>query len=117
MLCTLEYINNHTSTFLARMFFQHCDRRMILFLAEIVINLLDGVIGVIKNDKRPYLKFRSLLEKVYKYSVKMKTNNGKKEKTKVNISLSQQRAVFSSPKGLQLIKLLFNIVQNRQFTR
>ena len=87
---------------------------MIMFLAEIVVNLLDGNLIEINNnnDKRPYLKFRLLLEKIY--NAGMGKNN---KKTTLNITLSQQRAVFSSPKGLQLVKLLFNIVKNRQFTR
>ena len=65
MLCNLEYINNHTSAFLARTFFQHCDKRMIMFLAEIVVNLLDVNLIELNNDKRPYLRFRLLLEKIY----------------------------------------------------
>ena len=89
---------------------------MIMFLAEIVVNLLDGNLIEINNnnDKRPYLKFRLLLEKIYNAGM---GKNKKKKTTTLNITLSQQRAVFSSPKGLQLVKLLFNIVKNRQFTR
>ncbi len=109
MICILEYINNHSSKFLARTFFQHCDQRLIKFLVEIVINVLDGTLKV--GDKKPFYKYRPELQGVYNIGKKAVTT---KKLSKTN--LQHQRAVLSSPRGLKLVNTLFNTVQNRQFS-
>jgi len=121
MICILEYINNRSNNFLlAKAFFRHCDKRMIQFLTEIVINLLEGIIHI--EDKRPFRKYRSQLEALYKLGTQQGGSTKKKGPKKgteksVKLNLKRQRAVFCSPKGLKLVKGLFNIVQKRQFTR
>jgi len=120
MISILAYINNRSNNFLVKTFFRHCDKRMIQFLSEIVINLLEGVIPI--EDKSPFRKYRSQLEKLYILGVQGggSTKRKKKKMTAaktVKLNLKRQRAVFCSPKGLKLVKVLFNIVQNRQFTR
>ncbi len=110
MTCILEYINTHSSKMLAKMFYQHCDKRMILFINEIVLNLLDGVIPVDNTNKKQFLKFRLQLEPLYKLGKQRKRGD-------VNATLTRQRAVLCSHKGLKLVKILFNLIRNRQFTR
>jgi hypothetical protein len=71
---------------------------MILFITEIVINLLEGSLGV--ESKTPFLKYQSLLEKLYTYG------GGGRGRMDISAKLSERRAVLSSPKGLKLVKLL-----------
>jgi len=63
MISILAYINNRSNNFLVKTFIRHCDKRMIQFLSEIVINLLEGIIPI--EDKRPFRKYRSQLETLY----------------------------------------------------
>ena len=71
---------------------------MILFITEIVINLLEGSLAVESN--RPFLKYQSLLEKLYA------CGGGGCGRMDVSAKLSERRAVLSTPKGLKLVKLL-----------
>jgi hypothetical protein len=98
MLSTLEYVNERVPAHLAKAFFKHCDKIMILFVTEIVINLLEGAIPVKSN--RPFLKYQSLLEKLYVYG------GGGGGRMDISAKLSERRAVLSAPKGLKLVKLL-----------
>jgi hypothetical protein len=77
---------------------------MILFITEIVINLLAGSIPVKSN--RPFLKYKKLLEKFYVYG------GGGGGRMDVSIKLSERRAVLSTPKGLKLVKLLVKTLKS-----
>jgi hypothetical protein len=87
---------------LVKTFIKYCDKRMILFLTEIVINLLEGTLDV--ESKKPFLKYRRLLEKLYAYG---RSGGGQMD---ISAKLSARRAVLSSPKGLKLVKLLVNLL-------
>ncbi len=108
MTCILEYITTHSNKTLSKAFYQHCDKRMILFITEIVLNLLDGSITIDETNKKQFLKFRLQLEPLYKLG-KLQKNS------KSNTTLTEQRLVLCSPKGLKLVRVLFNLIRNRQF--
>lgn len=114
MLCILEYITNFSNKTLSKTFFLNCDKRIIQFLCEIVLNLLDGIVNV--DNRKPFLKFRPQLEAIYSCSSNTSERRHRKGAAG-KLTLARQRLVFCSPKGLKLVKLLFNIVRNRQFTR
>jgi hypothetical protein len=78
---------------------------MILFLTEIVINLLEGTLVV--ESKTPFLKYRILLEKLYAYG---RSGGGLMD---ISAKLSTRRTVLSSPKGLKLVKLLVKLLLER----
>ena len=108
MTCILEYITTHSNKTLSKAFYQHCDKRMILFITEIVLNLLDGSITIDETNKKQFLRFRLQLEPLYML--------GKLQKhSKSNTTLTSQRLIICSPKGLKLVRVLFNLIRNRQF--
>jgi hypothetical protein len=102
MLCTLEYVNAHAPARLAKTFYKQCDKRMILFLTEIAVNLLEGTLTA--TTKTPFLKYRNLLEKLYKAG---RRGGGKRD---ISANLAGRRTVLSSSKGLKLAKLLVNLL-------
>jgi hypothetical protein len=105
MLSTLEYVNDRAPKRLAETFFKYCDKRMILFLTEIVINLLEGTLAV--ESKKPFLKYRRILQKLYAYG---RSGGGLMD---ISVQLPARRTVLSSPKGLKLVKLLVNLLLKR----
>jgi hypothetical protein len=74
---------------------------MILFLTEIVINLLEGRLDV--GSKKPFLKYRGLLEKLYRCG---RSGGGQMD---ISAKLASRRAVLSTPKGLKLVRLLVKL--------
>lgn len=110
MIYTLAFITNHSSTFLAKVIIIHCDKTLIKFVCEIIINILQGNIKI--TNKEPFTKFRSELEKMYNFC-----RRGRKiVNSSSKAHLVQQRAILSSTKGLHLLKLLYTTVQDRKFS-
>lgn len=103
MLCILEFITNHCSGALARSIIRQCDVDIIKFIREIVVNILDG--GVVIENREPFLKFRTVLEKI---CIEDRRSISK---------TTRPRTVLCSRKGLSLLKLLFATVQHRRFKR
>lgn len=93
---------------LQKIFILHCDQRIILFINEILHNILSQKYPV--ADKRAFVRFKDVIQSLL--------NLGDFRKGKFYLSkrnLAKQRIVLSSPKGLSMILLLNKTIEAKHF--
>ena len=99
MCCMLNHFNKHFSNLMKKLFILHCDERFILFVSEILSNILAGNLPI--AHKTELVKFQR--------EIRILTTTQRSQSM-----VKQLRDILGTPRGLNLLRII-NVPMQKHF--
>ena len=94
MLCMLHHFHEDFSPLLKKLFLLHCKATFILFIAEVLLNIVNGNLPI--QSKLELQKFRKEIYQII--------NNRKRSGS----SVKEKRYILATSRGLRLLALIYD---------
>ena len=118
IISNLEHILNNSSPVLVRLYILHCNDRVILFINEILVNVSKGTLTATSHQATSLLQYKVEIDSLFnliKPSSNTKKRSSSSSPSSKSIivpkkSITRQRAILCTAKGVKLLKLLLGLV-------
>ena len=119
IVSNLEHILNNSTPILVRLYILHCNDRVILFINEILVNVSKGTLSLTSRQATSLLQYKVEIDRLFnliKPSSNTKKSSSSSSRTIIvpKKSITRQRVVLGTAKGVKLLKLLLGLVVVKQ---